>query len=131
MAEIASARRVDQLGRIVLPAELRRSLGIESGDILDFHFEDHRLILRKVHTTCILCGASSALVEFHEKLVCSKCIDELSHEPTCAACGRVDDLIPVRDKFLCKECAGCISVASSDAIDLTEGLPRTKPRAKR
>jgi transcriptional pleiotropic regulator of transition state genes len=126
MAEIASARRVDQLGRIVVPAELRRSLGIESGDILDFHVEDHRLILRKVQTACILCGRSDALVEVHEKLVCSKCIQELRNEPQCAACGRVDNLIPVKDRYVCKDCVDTISLTSNTTLDLTSEQPKAK-----
>jgi transcriptional pleiotropic regulator of transition state genes len=128
MAEIASARRVDQLGRIVLPAELRRSLGIEAGDVLDFHAEANRLVLRKVHTTCALCGGSNELTEFHEKLVCSNCISELRNEPACAACGRIEALIPVRDKFLCKECAESIAVGTGATVDLTVEEPRSAKR---
>jgi transcriptional pleiotropic regulator of transition state genes len=124
MAEIASARRVDQLGRIVLPAELRRSLGIEAGDVLDFHAESNRLVLRKVQTSCALCGGTDELIEFHEKLICGNCISELRNEPACAACGRIDDLIPVRDKFLCKECTD--SIALGPTVDLTTEEPRAK-----
>ncbi len=75
---IGTARRIDQLGRVVVPAELRRMLGIRQGDLLDIRVEDGRLVLLKIDPECAICGRVDNLVELHEKHVCKDCVRELS-----------------------------------------------------
>jgi transcriptional pleiotropic regulator of transition state genes len=75
---IGTARRIDQLGRVVVPAELRRMLGIRQGDLLDIRVEDGRLVLLKIEPDCAICGRSDNLVELHDKHVCKDCVRELS-----------------------------------------------------
>ena len=75
---IGTARRIDQLGRVVVPAELRRMLGIRQGDLLDIRVEDGRLVLLKIEPECAICGRLDNLVELHEKHVCKDCVRELS-----------------------------------------------------
>ena len=69
-------RRVDELGRIVLPIELRRNLDIAERDELEIYVEGENVILRKHEATCIFCGGS-ALYHFRGKTVCGNCMDEL------------------------------------------------------
>lgn len=75
---IGTARRIDQLGRVVVPAELRRMLGIRQGDLLDIRVEDGRLVLLKLEPECAFCARVDNLIEMHEKHVCKDCVRELS-----------------------------------------------------
>ena len=71
------ARKVDQLGRVVLPSELRRALGIREGDLVDFSVEDRRIVIEKVEQRCTFCGSNTELREFRDRLVCATCATEL------------------------------------------------------
>lgn len=71
------ARKIDQLGRVVLPAELRRLFNINEGDLVEIYVEDDRIILRKVEAMCVFCGSVDGLTEFRDKQVCKTCIDAL------------------------------------------------------
>ena len=75
---IGTARQIDQLGRVVVPAELRRILSMRQGDLLDIRAEDGRLILQKIEPECAICTRTDDLVELHEKHVCRDCVRELS-----------------------------------------------------
>ncbi|MGI6159103.1 MAG: AbrB/MazE/SpoVT family DNA-binding domain-containing protein [Limnochordia bacterium] len=66
-------RKVDDLGRIVLPIELRRSLGIGEQDPLEIFVEDDRIVLRKSSLVCIFCGSDQDIVSYMNKGVCQKC----------------------------------------------------------
>ncbi len=70
---------VDQLGRVVLPKELRRLLNIEDGlDKLGLYLnDDNELILKKYHPCCIFCNSMDALVSYSNQLVCKTCIEKL------------------------------------------------------
>jgi len=70
-------RKVDDLGRIVLPQELRSKLEIKKRDSLEIFVENDFIILRKYVPACIFCGSSSDTVEYRGKLVCKKCISKL------------------------------------------------------
>ena len=69
-------RKVDELGRIVLPIELRRTLGIEVRGPLEIYVDDESIMLKKYNPACILCGESGDLVEYKGKKVCRNCIDK-------------------------------------------------------
>ncbi len=70
-------RRVDSLGRFVLPMELRRNLDIHQNDYLQIFLEGDTIILKKSEMDCTLCGSSDDLIDFHEKKICRKCLAEL------------------------------------------------------
>ncbi len=71
-------RRVDGLGRFVLPKELRKSLDINQNDYLHIFLEGDTIILRKSQQNCILCGKEEEnLIEFREKKICHDCLDAL------------------------------------------------------
>ena len=78
MRTIGTARRIDQLGRVVVPAELRRLLGIRQGDLLDIRVEEGHLVLHKIDPECAICGQVDDIVELHEKHVCKDCVREIS-----------------------------------------------------
>lgn len=70
-------RRVDELGRIVLPIELRRTLGIDVKDPLEIYIEGNKIILRKHEDACVFCGNRDNLVNYIGKNICIQCIKEL------------------------------------------------------
>jgi len=72
-------RRVDELGRIVLPIEMRRTLNIEEKDSLEIYVEGDNVILRKYQPTCIFCESTKSLVSLRGKNVCPECIEKLNN----------------------------------------------------
>ena len=78
MNSIGMTRRIDALGRIVVPAELRRILEIHVGDLLEIRVEDGHVVLAKVEQTCVFCGSGDSLRAHHEKLVCHACVERLT-----------------------------------------------------
>ena len=70
-------RRVDELGRIVLPIELRRTLDIKVKDPVEIFVEGDQIILAKHETGCLFCGETKNLLTLKKKTLCRKCIDEL------------------------------------------------------
>jgi len=72
------ARKVDALGRVVLPKELRSQLTIEPGDLVDISVDEDRIVLEKVEQRCVFCGSTVELRDFEKKLVCAGCVERLS-----------------------------------------------------
>ncbi len=66
-------RRLDDLGRIVLPIEMRRSFDLAEHDRVEICMEGDSIVLRKYETNCLFCGGSKDLKEFHGKQICAKC----------------------------------------------------------
>jgi transcriptional pleiotropic regulator of transition state genes len=72
------ARKVDDLGRIVLPVEMRRLFGIRPGDEMEISVDGGGIQLRKVEVRCVFCEGEEALKPFREKQVCSPCTSALA-----------------------------------------------------
>ena len=70
-------RAIDGLGRIVIPVELRRTLGVSTGDSLEIFSEDNTIILRKYLPSCIFCGNSRDVTAFKGHNICPACAEEL------------------------------------------------------
>ena len=70
-------RRVDELGRIVIPIELRNKLKIAEKDPIEIYVEGSCIVLKKYEPNCIFCGNTKNLVEYKDKLVCDKCIKSI------------------------------------------------------
>lgn len=77
MKSTGIVRPVDELGRVVVPKELRRTLGIGNGDPVEIFTEDDKIILRKYHPGCVFCDNVDDLSEYQGKLICSECIKNL------------------------------------------------------
>lgn len=71
-------RKVDELGRIVIPIELRRTLDIGIKDSLEIYVEDDQIILKKYTPACAFCANASGITIFKGKNICSECLAELS-----------------------------------------------------
>jgi transcriptional pleiotropic regulator of transition state genes len=74
------ARKVDQLGRVVLPAEVRRRFGIRPGDMVEIAVDSEAILLSKVEDRCVFCGGTADLAAFSGKLVCRSCVNGLAAE---------------------------------------------------
>ena len=73
MKSTGIVRKIDMLGRIVLPIELRRHLHIETDDDIEIFVEGNSIVLKKFCPLCIFCGSKKDLVEYAGKNVCAKC----------------------------------------------------------
>ena len=71
-------RKIDDLGRIVIPAETRRLFNISEGDHLVISVEGNNIILRKMTDTCTFCGSESSVSRFKDKGICSHCRSQLT-----------------------------------------------------
>ena len=66
-------RKVDELGRIVLPIELRRTLDIEERDQLEIYLDGDKIVLKKYESVCVFCGSDQGLNTYRGKQVCLNC----------------------------------------------------------
>lgn len=78
MKSTGIVRKVDELGRIVLPIELRRTMDIAERDSLEIFVSDENIILKKYQPTCLFCSGTKGIVTYRGKNVCSSCISALS-----------------------------------------------------
>ncbi len=78
MSSAGISRTIDRLGRIVVPVEFRRALGIGDHDLVEISLDGHRIVMVKQERTCTFCGASADLREHRSKLVCAACVSQLS-----------------------------------------------------
>lgn len=77
MKSTGIVRKVDELGRIVLPIEMRRTLDIAEKDALEIYVEGTSVILKKYRPSCIFCDATKNITVFKDKNICPKCLKEL------------------------------------------------------
>lgn len=77
MKSLGIVRRIDSLGRIVLPIELRHVMDIKEGDSLEFFTEENRIILKKYQPACIYCGDARDVVVFRGHNICPNCLAAL------------------------------------------------------
>lgn len=77
MKSTGIVRNVDDLGRIVIPKEMRRKMNIATSDPLEIFVEGDRIILTKYKDACLICGGDGELTEFKGKKICPACIAEL------------------------------------------------------
>lgn len=71
------ARQIDNLGRYVIPMEMRRHLQISEGDLLEARLEEDRIILTKYAKSCVLCSNTENLFNFNGKQICANCLKQL------------------------------------------------------
>ena len=78
MKSTGIVRKVDELGRIVLPIELRRTLDIEEKDSLEIYVDGSSIVLRKYQPACVFCDDATDVVNFKGKIICKNCLKELA-----------------------------------------------------
>ena len=77
MKSTGIVRKVDELGRIVLPIELRRTMNSEVKDALEIYVDGDQIVLKKYEPSCIFCGNAKDIIHYKGKNVCSACAHEL------------------------------------------------------
>ena len=78
MKSTGIVRKVDELGHIVLPIELRRTLDIEVKDALEIYVDGAQIILKKYEPACIFCGNAKDIVNYKGKNICHECLAEMA-----------------------------------------------------
>lgn len=80
MKSTGIVRKVDELGRVVIPIELRRTLDIEEKDALEIYVDNDRIILRKYEPSCacVFCGNADDVTIFKNKNICKECLDAMT-----------------------------------------------------
>ena len=76
-------RRMDELGRVVIPIEIRNQFNIAEKDPMEIYVDGSSIVLKKFEPNCIFCGNTKNLLEYKDKLICEKCskkIGELKNE---------------------------------------------------
>jgi AbrB family transcriptional regulator, transcriptional pleiotropic regulator of transition state genes len=77
MKSTGIVRKVDELGRVVIPIELRRTLDIEERDSLEIYVDSDRIVLRKYEPACVFCGNADEVTNFKGKNVCKACLKDM------------------------------------------------------
>lgn len=77
MKSTGIVRKVDELGRIVLPIEMRRTLDIAEKDALEIYVEGDSIILRKYQPACIFCDNMKNVISFQGKNICPDCLEKI------------------------------------------------------
>lgn len=80
MKSTGIVRRVDELGRVVIPIELRRTLNIAEKDALEIYVDGEEIILKKYEPACIFCGQAKDVVSYRGKNICKQCFAELKEK---------------------------------------------------
>lgn len=73
-------RKIDGLGRIVIPMEIRNKLDISTNDPLEIHVEGTQIVVKKFEPDCTFCGSSKNVIEYKGKNICQKCLEELKQK---------------------------------------------------
>lgn len=77
MKSTGIVRRVDELGRVVIPIEIRNKFNIAEKDPIEIYVDGSNIVLKKHEQSCIFCGNTKELSEYKGKLVCNKCSEQL------------------------------------------------------
>lgn len=79
MKSTGIVRRMDELGRVVIPIEIRNKFDIKVKDPVEIFVDGSNIVLRKYEPNCVFCGSTKNLVEYNDKLVCNKCAKKLAN----------------------------------------------------
>lgn len=71
-------RRVDELGRVVIPIEIRNQFNIVEKDPIEIYVDNSSIVLKKFEPNCVFCGSTNNLIEYKNKLVCDNCSKQLN-----------------------------------------------------
>lgn len=79
MKSTGIVRKLDELGRIVLPVELRRKLGIDIRDAMELKVDGCYVVLQKYKPKCVFCKSTENVVEIKDKMICQDCLNDLKN----------------------------------------------------
>jgi len=73
-------RKIDDLGRMVIPIELRKTMNINKKDPMEIFVEDDKIILKKYEPACIFCGSADNTFEYKGRTICQECMDKMKEK---------------------------------------------------
>ena len=73
-------RKIDELGRVVIPKEIRKKLEINEKDPVEIYVESRSIVLKKVEDGCVFCGKNTNLITYRDKLICKNCLNSIEKE---------------------------------------------------
>jgi len=79
MKSTGVVRRIDHLGRVVIPIELRRNMGVLVNDEVQFYVDGELIIIKKYEPSCMFCESISDLVTYKSKRICHDCLDIINN----------------------------------------------------
>ncbi len=82
MRAIGVVRKIDELGRIVIPIELRRTMGIDDRDALEILTDGETIVLQKYSPGCIFCGNINEVKNYKGKYICVSCFEDMKQKVT-------------------------------------------------
>ena len=80
MKSTGVVRKVDELGRIVLPIEIRKILDIQQKDAIEIFTDEDRIVLQKYQPACIFCNNIEDVIYFNGKRICRQCVEKLKNQ---------------------------------------------------
>ncbi len=80
MISIGKIRILDDLGRFLIPSELRKIMDIDVQDPIEVYVEDNNIIIKKYIPSCVFCGEKSNNIEYMGRSICKKCLSEMRKE---------------------------------------------------
>lgn len=80
MNELRVTRKIDELGRVVLPMEFRQEMDLESGNSVTLTFAESKIVIAKTYPCCKLCGGDEDLCAVKGKIICQSCITAITEK---------------------------------------------------
>jgi transcriptional pleiotropic regulator of transition state genes len=77
MKSTGIVRKIDNLGRMVIPIELRKTMNISKKDPMEIFVDGNKIILKKYEPGCEYCGSMEDLIEFEDRHICKECIEKM------------------------------------------------------
>lgn len=77
MKSTGIVRKVDELGRVVIPIEIRNQFEIAEKDPIEIYVDGSSIILKKYERSCLFCGNTKKVLSYKNKLICNKCLKQL------------------------------------------------------
>ena len=79
MKSTGIVRKIDDLGRMVIPIELRKTMDIDKKDPMEIFVDGDKIVLTKYEPACIFCGNADETIEFKDKVICQDCMEEMDN----------------------------------------------------
>jgi transcriptional pleiotropic regulator of transition state genes len=80
MKSTGIVRKIDDLGRMVIPIELRKTMSIEKKDPMEIFVDGDKIILRKYEPACIFCGSADDIIEYEGRTICGSCKEKIAEK---------------------------------------------------
>ena len=73
-----AVRKIDELGRIIIPIEMRNTMGWDNETKISISRQGEKLVLQNHQSSCFVCGSRENLKPIYKKYICQKCVDEIN-----------------------------------------------------